>query len=53
MIQVVVEVPMALKEGDKAPPVHLQTDAGENFKLSGLKEKKVVLYFFPKANTPG
>src|SRR5262249_48138206 len=31
----------------------LQTDAGEPFKLSGLRGKKVVLYFYPKADTPG
>jgi len=44
---------MAVKEGDKVPPIHLQTDTGEDFKLSNLKDKTVVLYFFPKANTPG
>jgi peroxiredoxin Q/BCP len=42
-----------LKEGDKAPEIHLQTDAGEPFKLSALKGKRVVLYFYPKADTPG
>ncbi|HZT32138.1 MAG TPA: thioredoxin-dependent thiol peroxidase [Bryobacteraceae bacterium] len=44
---------MALKEGDKAPAIHLQTDTGEDFHLSSLKGKKVVLYFYPKAATPG
>ena len=42
-----------LKEGDKAPDVQLDTDTGEPFRLSGLKGKKVVLYFYPKADTPG
>jgi thioredoxin-dependent peroxiredoxin len=42
-----------MKEGDPAPPIHLQTDSGGDFDLAGLKGKKVVLYFFPKANTPG
>ena len=42
-----------LKEGDKAPDIRLETDGGEPFKLSGLKGKKVVLYFYPKADTPG
>ncbi len=42
-----------LKEGDKAPDIRLQTDAGEPFKLSNLKGKRVVLYFYPKADTPG
>ena len=42
-----------MKEGDKAPPIHLQTDTGEDFDLAGLKGKKVVLYFYPRASTPG
>ena len=42
-----------MKEGDKAPPIHLQTAAGEDFDLASLKGKKVVLYFYPRASTPG
>ena len=42
-----------LKEGDPAPGIHLQTDTGEEFDLSSLRGKRVVLYFYPKANTPG
>lgn len=42
-----------LKEGDKAPEIRLSTDAGEAFQLSSLKGKKVVLYFYPRADTPG
>ena len=42
-----------MKEGDKAPPIHLQTDTGEDFDLAALKGRKVVLYFFPRASTPG
>lgn len=42
-----------LKEGDRAPEIELDSDAGEPFRLSGLKGKKVVLYFYPKADTPG
>src|SRR5438094_9490694 len=42
-----------LKEGDKAPEISLLTDTGENFSLSSLSGKNVVLYFFPKADTPG
>ena len=42
-----------LKEGDKAPDIRLETDGGEPFQLSALKGKKVVLYFYPKADTPG
>jgi peroxiredoxin Q/BCP len=42
-----------MTEGDKAPPIHLQTDTGEDFDLAGLKGKKVVLFFYPRASTPG
>src|SRR3989454_12271607 len=42
-----------LKEGDKAPDIQLPSDSGEPFRLSSLKGKKVVLYFYPKADTPG
>jgi peroxiredoxin Q/BCP len=42
-----------LKEGDQAPDIHVQTDSGEEFRLSDLKGKRVVLYFYPKADTPG
>jgi peroxiredoxin Q/BCP len=42
-----------LKEGDKAPDIRVRTDSGEDFRLSGLKGKRVVLYFYPKADTPG
>src|SRR5215472_5323940 len=42
-----------LKEGDKAPDIRVLTDAGEEFQLSSLKGKRVVLYFYPRADTPG
>ena len=42
-----------LKEGDSAPAISLETDTGEHFELSSLKGKNVVLYFYPKADTPG
>ena len=42
-----------LKEGDKAPDIHLDSDSGEGFDLAGLHGKNVVLYFYPKADTPG
>ncbi len=42
-----------LQEGSPAPHFELQTDTGANLRLSDLKGKRVVLYFFPKANTPG
>ncbi len=42
-----------LKEGDQAPEISLQTHAEEPFVLSSLKGKNVILYFYPKADTPG
>ncbi|MCL4540182.1 MAG: thioredoxin-dependent thiol peroxidase [Bacteroidetes bacterium] len=40
-------------EGKKAPDFTLQDDEGETVKLSALKGNKVVLYFYPKDDTPG
>jgi len=40
-------------EGSLAPDIALRTDRGEPFQLSSLKGKNVVLYFYPKADTPG
>jgi peroxiredoxin Q/BCP len=42
-----------LNVGDKAPDIRVQTDSGESFKLSEMKGQRVVLYFYPKADTPG
>jgi len=42
-----------LKEGDKAPDIRVRTDSGEEFRLSSLRGKRVVLYFYPRADTPG
>jgi len=42
-----------IKEGDKAPDITLDTDSGEKLALSSFRGKKVVLYFYPRANTPG
>jgi peroxiredoxin Q/BCP len=44
---------MALKEGDQAPPIKLKTDRDEWFDLADLRGRKVVLYFYPRADTPG
>jgi peroxiredoxin len=43
----------ALKPGDKAPPIRLETDAGKPFDLAALKGSTVVLFFYPKASTSG
>ena len=42
-----------IKEGESAPEITLSTDQGEPFQLTALKGKNVVLYFYPKADTPG
>jgi thioredoxin-dependent peroxiredoxin len=44
---------MALQVGDKAPDFTVNDQDGNPVKLSDLKGKKVVLYFYPKDMTPG
>jgi peroxiredoxin Q/BCP len=42
-----------LKPGDAAPAFTLKDQDGKSVSLASLKGKRVVLYFFPKADTPG
>jgi peroxiredoxin Q/BCP len=42
-----------VEEGSPAPDFELQTDEGETIRLSELRGKPVVLYFYPKDDTPG
>ena len=42
-----------LKVGDKAPDFTLQNQDENSVSLSDFKNKKVVLWFYPKASTPG
>ncbi len=44
---------MLLEAGNTAPDFTLPNQNGEMVSLSNLKGKKVVLWFYPKANTPG
>jgi peroxiredoxin Q/BCP len=44
---------MALQMGDKAPDFTLPTDGGGTVSLKDYKGKPVVLYFYPKDDTPG
>lgn len=44
---------MNLKVGDKAPDFTGKDQNGNTVKLKDFKGKKVVLYFYPKDNTPG
>ena len=42
-----------LSKGDTAPDFEGKDQNGNTIKLSDLRGKKVVLYFYPKDNTPG
>ena len=44
---------MNVREGEPAPDFTLTSDAGEQVTLSDLRGKPVVLYFYPKDDTPG
>ncbi|MEW6567891.1 MAG: thioredoxin-dependent thiol peroxidase [Chloroflexota bacterium] len=41
------------KVGSPAPDFELQTDCGETIRLRDLRGRRLVLYFYPKADTPG
>jgi len=42
-----------IEEGEKAPEFTLATDGGEKVSLKDFRGKNVVLYFYPKDDTPG
>lgn len=42
-----------LNEGDKAPVFKVLTDSGEEFDLAKHQNERIVLYFYPRADTPG
>ena len=42
-----------IEEGKAAPDFELKTDTGDTLKLSDLRGRQVVLYFYPKDDTPG
>jgi len=44
---------MALQTGDPAPEILAKDQSGNEVKLSDFKGKKVILYFYPKDDTPG
>lgn len=47
------ELELKLKEGDKAPEFAVATNGGGAVSLSDFKGKNVILYFYPKDDTPG
>lgn len=42
-----------LNPGDLAPDFELEDQTGKKIKLSDFKDRKLLLYFYPKADTPG
>ena len=44
---------MALEPGRKAPDFSLPDEEGRPVRLSDYKGKRVVVFFYPKASTPG
>ena len=47
------EIQLKLREGDAAPDFSATTNGGGTVSLSELKGKNVILYFYPKDDTPG
>jgi len=46
-------IDLKLREGDKAPPFTTISEDGEPVSLSDFKGQNVILYFYPKDDTPG
>lgn len=42
-----------LKIGDAAPDFALKSEAGQTVKLSDYRGRRVIVYFYPKDDTPG
>ena len=47
------DIELKLKEGDRAPEFTVSTSGGGRLSLSDFKGKNVILYFYPKDDTPG
>ena len=47
------EIELKLKEGDKAPSFTVATNGGGNVSLADYLGKNVILYFYPRDDTPG
>ncbi len=46
-------IPMTLEQGQKAPNFSAKNGAGKELRLSDFKDRKIILYFYPKDDTPG
>jgi peroxiredoxin Q/BCP len=44
---------MVVEEGRKAPAFTLESDSGKKISLKDFAGRRVVLFFYPRANTPG
>ena len=53
MIQMLRRRPKVLNVGDKAPDFSVPDHTGKIRRLSDYRGKNVVLWFYPKADTPG
>jgi thioredoxin-dependent peroxiredoxin len=49
----VATIGRVVEEGEPAPEFELTSDTGETVRLADLRGKQVVLYFYPKDDTPG
>ena len=47
------ELTLKLKPGDPAPDFQAKTQSGQSVRLADFRGKNVVLYFYPRDNTPG
>src|ERR1041384_6355637 len=47
------EIELKLKEGDRAPDFSAATNGGGRIALADLKGKHIILYFYPRDDTPG
>ena len=53
LIKLISYKDMYLKKGDKAPSFKILNQNNAMISLSDFKNQKILLWFFPKANTPG
>jgi len=47
------DLKLAVKEGDQAPPFTANTSGGKKISLNDFKGRNVILYFYPRDDTPG